>query len=99
MLLLINLQQCINRIHRIGQQAEVVRVRKFVVEDSVEEKIVKLQMKKKVSLTKLKYMCVRKQNTNLELPSLDKRIWQPTFWIRMEVDNWKARNLLWMTSS
>ncbi|KAL3775420.1 hypothetical protein ACHAWO_001434 [Cyclotella atomus] len=39
--------QCINRIHRIGQQAEVVRVRKFVVEDSVEEKIVNLQMKKK----------------------------------------------------
>ena len=41
--------QCINRIHRIGQQAKLVRVRKFVVEDSVEEKIVKLQMKKKVS--------------------------------------------------
>eukprot|EP00804_Cyclotella_cryptica_P000973 CCRYP_012323-RA/>CCRYP_012323-RA protein AED:0.21 eAED:0.21 QI:187/1/1/1/0.9/0.81/11/931/1333 len=39
--------QCINRIHRIGQQAELVRVRKFVVTDSVEEKIVKLQMKKK----------------------------------------------------
>ena len=41
--------QCINRIHRIGQKAECVRVRKFVVEDSVEQKIVKLQMKKKVS--------------------------------------------------
>lgn len=37
------------RIHRIGQKAEVVRVRKFVVQDSVEEKIVKLQFKKKVS--------------------------------------------------
>ena len=39
--------QCINRIHRIGQTAEVVRVRKFVVEDSVEERIVELQQKKK----------------------------------------------------
>jgi DNA repair protein RAD5 len=41
--------QCINRIHRIGQQAKIVRVRKFVVTDSVEEKIVSLQGKKKVS--------------------------------------------------
>ncbi|EED91410.1 predicted protein [Thalassiosira pseudonana CCMP1335] len=40
--------QCVNRIHRIGQKAEVVRVRKFVVTDSVEEKIVSLQGKKKV---------------------------------------------------
>ena len=40
--------QCINRIHRIGQRAEVVRVRKFIVADSVEEKIVNLQGKKKV---------------------------------------------------
>ncbi|KAL7551748.1 hypothetical protein ACHAWF_014931 [Thalassiosira exigua] len=39
--------QCINRIHRIGQQAKVVRVRKFVVADSVEEKMVDLQGKKK----------------------------------------------------
>ena len=39
--------QCINRVHRIGQQAKVVRVRKFVVADSVEEKIVSLQGKKK----------------------------------------------------
>lgn len=39
--------QCVNRIHRIGQKANVVRVRKFVVIDSVEEKIVKLQTKKK----------------------------------------------------
>lgn len=39
--------QCVNRIHRIGQKAEVVRVRKFVVTDSVEEKIVSLQRKKK----------------------------------------------------
>ncbi|KAL7540398.1 hypothetical protein ACHAXR_010079 [Thalassiosira sp. AJA248-18] len=39
--------QCINRIHRIGQHAKVVRVRKFVVTDSVEEKIVSLQEKKK----------------------------------------------------
>ncbi len=39
--------QCVNRIHRIGQKAAVVRVRKFVVTDSVEEKIVSLQRKKK----------------------------------------------------
>jgi len=39
--------QCINRVHRIGQQAKVVRVRKFIVADSVEEKIVSLQGKKK----------------------------------------------------
>lgn len=39
--------QCINRIHRIGQTAEIVRVRKFVVQDSVEEKIVAMQKRKK----------------------------------------------------
>ena len=39
--------QCINRVHRIGQQAKTVRVRKFIVTDSVEEKIVGLQGKKK----------------------------------------------------
>jgi SNF2 family DNA or RNA helicase len=39
--------QCINRIHRIGQKAKIVRVRKFVVNDSVEEKIVRLQQTKK----------------------------------------------------
>merc|ERR1712085_197719 len=39
--------QCISRIHRIGQQASIVRVRKFVVTDSVEEKIVDLQGMKK----------------------------------------------------
>ena len=39
--------QCINRIHRIGQTAPVVRVRKFVVQDSVEERIVDLQRRKK----------------------------------------------------
>merc|ERR1712238_184374 len=39
--------QCISRIHRIGQKAEQVRVRKFVVSDSVEEKIVALQNTKK----------------------------------------------------
>lgn len=35
--------QCINRIHRIGQTAPVVRVRKFIVKDSVEEQIMKMQ--------------------------------------------------------
>ncbi len=39
-------KQCINRIHRIGQTADVVRLRKFVVSDSVEEKIVKMQESK-----------------------------------------------------
>ena len=47
--------QCINRVHRIGQQASVVRVRKFVVSDSVEEKIVTLQGKKKVSSNAERY--------------------------------------------
>lgn len=39
--------QCISRIHRIGQTANIVRVRKFVVRDSVEERIVLLQRRKK----------------------------------------------------
>lgn len=38
--------QCVSRIHRIGQTAEVVRVRKFVVKESVEERIVLLQRRK-----------------------------------------------------
>jgi DNA repair protein RAD5 len=39
--------QCVNRIHRIGQKAKIVRMRKFIVSDSVEEKIVKMQEQKK----------------------------------------------------
>ena len=39
--------QCIMRCHRIGQTAKMVRVRKFVVQDSVEEHIVSLQERKK----------------------------------------------------
>ena len=39
--------QCIHRVHRIGQTSDLVRVRKFIVEDSVEEKIVSLQERKK----------------------------------------------------
>lgn len=38
--------QCVNRLHRIGQLAPLVRVRKFIVQDSVEERIVELQQKK-----------------------------------------------------
>lgn len=38
--------QCVNRIHRIGQQADRVRVCKFVVADTVEERIVELQERK-----------------------------------------------------
>jgi len=45
--------QCINRIHRIGQKANVVRVRKFVVQNSVEEKMVKLQLKKQDMATEI----------------------------------------------
>jgi DNA repair protein RAD5 len=39
--------QCVARIQRIGQKAPIVRVRKFVVKNSVEEKIVKMQERKK----------------------------------------------------
>ena len=39
--------QCVDRIHRIGQDAKVVRVRRFIVQDSVEERIVSLQEKKR----------------------------------------------------
>jgi DNA repair protein RAD5 len=39
--------QCIMRCHRIGQTAKMVRVRKFVVQGSVEEHIISLQERKK----------------------------------------------------
>ena len=39
--------QCVMRCHRIGQTAKMVRVRKFVVQGSVEEHIVCLQERKK----------------------------------------------------
>ena len=39
--------QCINRIHRIGQTAKRVFVRKFYVADSIEERIMELQRRKK----------------------------------------------------
>jgi DNA repair protein RAD5 len=39
--------QCVDRIHRIGQTAERVRVRKFYVVNTVEERIVELQKRKK----------------------------------------------------
>ncbi|KAG7345217.1 SNF2-related protein [Nitzschia inconspicua] len=40
-------QQCIDRIHRIGQQAKEVRVRRFCVANSIEERILELQERKK----------------------------------------------------
>lgn len=39
--------QCVDRIHRIGQTADKVRVRKFYVRNSVEERIIELQKRKK----------------------------------------------------
>lgn len=39
--------QCVDRIHRIGQTAKKVRIRKFYVANSVEERIVELQRRKK----------------------------------------------------
>jgi SNF2 family DNA or RNA helicase len=38
--------QCVSRISRIGQQAQHVKVRKFIVVNSVEERIVELQQRK-----------------------------------------------------
>eukprot|EP00980_Cylindrotheca_fusiformis_P027844 scaffold22560_cov135-Cylindrotheca_fusiformis.AAC.55 len=45
--------QCIDRIHRMGQTAKKVRVRKFYVADSVEERIVELQKRKKKVATQV----------------------------------------------
>eukprot|EP00549_Striatella_unipunctata_P023909 CAMPEP_0118712258 /NCGR_PEP_ID=MMETSP0800-20121206/24670_1 /TAXON_ID=210618 ORGANISM="Striatella unipunctata, Strain CCMP2910" /NCGR_SAMPLE_ID=MMETSP0800 /ASSEMBLY_ACC=CAM_ASM_000638 /LENGTH=144 /DNA_ID=CAMNT_0006617197 /DNA_START=1 /DNA_END=435 /DNA_ORIENTATION=- len=45
--------QCINRIHRIGQKAPLVRVRKFIVHESVEEKIALMQDRKNDMATEL----------------------------------------------
>ena len=45
--------QCVDRIHRIGQMAEKVRVRKFYVADSVEERILELQERKKSVASKI----------------------------------------------
>ena len=39
--------QCIDRIHRIGQSATKVYVRKFYVANSIEERIIELQKRKK----------------------------------------------------
>ncbi|MEQ2266611.1 hypothetical protein XENORESO_012331 [Xenotaenia resolanae] len=38
-------EQCIDRCHRLGQKSDVV-VTKFIVKDSVEENMVKIQKKK-----------------------------------------------------
>ncbi|OEU17194.1 SNF2_N-domain-containing protein, partial [Fragilariopsis cylindrus CCMP1102] len=39
--------QCVDRIHRIGQTAEKIYVRKFFVSNSIEERILELQKRKK----------------------------------------------------
>ena len=39
--------QCVDRIHRIGQSAEKIYVRKFFVANTIEERILKLQKRKK----------------------------------------------------
>ena len=39
--------QCVDRIHRIGQSAKKIYVRKFYVENSIEERIIDLQKRKK----------------------------------------------------
>merc|ERR1711935_1127290 len=39
--------QCVDRIHRIGQNAKMIYVRKFYVADSIEERILELQKRKK----------------------------------------------------
>jgi len=39
--------QCVDRIHRIGQTAEKIYVRKFFVTNSIEERILELQKRKK----------------------------------------------------
>ena len=57
--------QCISRIYRIGQMASMVRVRKFVVENSVEEQIVQLQDKKK-NMAKEIYHNTMEDDRNLE---------------------------------
>ena len=39
--------QCVDRIHRIGQSAKNIYVRKFFVANSIEEHILELQKRKK----------------------------------------------------
>mmetsp|Transcript_15085 Transcript_15085/g.16310 ORF Transcript_15085/g.16310 Transcript_15085/m.16310 type:complete len:106 (+) Transcript_15085:490-807(+) len=39
--------QCVDRIHRIGQTADKIYVRKFFVTNSIEERILELQKRKK----------------------------------------------------
>ena len=39
--------QCVDRIHRIGQSAKKIYVRKFFVENTIEERILELQKRKK----------------------------------------------------
>jgi len=39
--------QCVDRIHRIGQSAKKIYVRKFFVSNSIEERILELQKRKR----------------------------------------------------
>ena len=39
--------QCVDRIHRIGQTAQKIYVRKFFVSNTIEERILELQKRKK----------------------------------------------------
>jgi SNF2 family DNA or RNA helicase len=63
--------QCIDRVHRIGQTAEVVRVRKFIVENSVEERIVELQGKKKGMASRVLSDSDEADDVGPDQPSLD----------------------------
>lgn len=63
--------QCIDRVHRIGQTASVVRVRKFIVENSVEERIVELQGKKKGMASRVLCDCDDADDVDHDQPSLD----------------------------
>ena len=63
--------QCINRIHRIGQTAKRVFVRKFYVTDSIEERIMELQRRKKNIASAALSDIDKMDTTSSNRPSLD----------------------------